>query len=323
MLACTIISLCLSSRLACAQQGRETSPAGQAAPPAPGSPASATPAEKPEQQQPEPKSPQAQAVNPEVQSEVGKQVEEKRAQLIKEAQSAVEETRKALDALTQGKKDEALASLERATGQLNIIVARDPKLAFAPVRVATIVRDFYASPAVAKAAVNQARDFLKDGRVQQARTVVERLASEVEIQVLRIPLATYPEAIKAIVPLIDTGKIEEAKNALQTALNTLVIDRYVLPLSTLRARAMLNEAEKLADKSNRTAEENKKLHDFIEEARRELQLGEVLGYGTKEDYKPLYTELDEIQRKTGGGKSGKGFFDRIKEGLRSLKDRIF
>ena len=36
----------------------------------------------------------------------------------------------------------------------------------------------------------------------------------------QIPLATYPAAIKAVAPLIDAGHMEEAKAALEAALNT-------------------------------------------------------------------------------------------------------
>ncbi|MGS8570856.1 YfdX family protein, partial [Salmonella enterica subsp. enterica serovar Braenderup] len=58
-----------------------------------------------------------------------------------------------------------------------------------------------------------------------------------------IPLASYPAAVKAVVPLIDQGKIEEAKAALQSALNTLVEERSVLPLPVLRAKLLLKRAE--------------------------------------------------------------------------------
>lgn len=39
-----------------------------------------------------------------------------------------------------------------------------------------------------------------------------------------------------LVPLIDQGKIEEAKAALQSALSTLVEELSVLPLPVLRAK---------------------------------------------------------------------------------------
>ena len=277
---------------------------------------------QPEPQKAEPKSEGAKSVNSEVQSDVEKKAAEKRAQLLKDAQSALEETQKAVAALDQGKKDEALAALERVTGKLDLIIARDPKLALAPIGVTTIVRDLYSTPEVAKNAVKLAKSCLSDGNVQQARALLAVLASEEEVQVSNIPLATYPAAIKAIAPLIDAGKIEEAKTALQTALNTIVVESYITPLPKVRVTAMLVAAEKLAKKSGRTAAENQKLHDLIEDARHELQLGEVLGYGTKEDYKPFYVMLDEIEKKTEAGNSGEGFFDKIKASLKNFKDRI-
>ena len=128
--------------------------------------------------------------------------------------------------MDQGKKDDALAALERVTGKLDLILARDPKLALAPISVATIVRDLYSTPEVAKEAVKTAKRCLSDGKVQQARALLGPLASEQEVQVSNIPLATYPLAIKAIAPLIDAGKIKEAKTALQSALNTIVVESY-------------------------------------------------------------------------------------------------
>jgi len=71
---------------------------------------------------------------------------------------------------------------------------------------------------------------LKKGRVQDARALVSGLASEIIIEVVNIPLATYPDAIKAVVPLIEAGKVKEAKAALVAALNTLVITRHIIPL---------------------------------------------------------------------------------------------
>ena len=276
----------------------------------------------PTPQKAEAQSEQSKAVNPQVQSEVEKQAADKRAQLLKDAQSAIDETQKALDALDQGKKDEALAALEKVTGKLDLILARDPKLALAPVSVATVVRDLYANQDTVKAAIKEARSDLNEGKVQQARALLGGLASETELQVTNIPLATYPAAIKAVAPLIDAGKKDEAKTALQLALNTLVVERFITPLPTIRAKAMLAEAEKLAEKSGRSSGENKKLHDLVETARQQLELGETLGYGTRTDYQPLYTQLDDIQTKTGSGKSGTGIFDTIKASLKDLKDRI-
>jgi hypothetical protein len=47
--------------------------------------------------------------------------------------------------------------------------------------------------------------------VQKARVLIRDLASEIIISVVSIPLQTYPDAIKAVAPLIDRGKIRPAQ----------------------------------------------------------------------------------------------------------------
>jgi len=114
--------------------------------------------------------------------------------------------------------------------------------------------------------------------------LVTPLASEADTHVAQIPLATYPAAIKVVAPLIDAGKTEEAK----AALNTIVIETYVIPLPRVRAQALLRQAEQLTAKANRMQDDNQRVHSLIEATRTQIQLAEALGYGTKGDYKPLY-----------------------------------
>lgn len=59
----------------------------------------------------------------------------------------------------------------------------------------------------------EARDDLSNERVQHARLLVQDLCSEADIQVAEMPLATYRAAIKTVAPLIDAGRIGEAKAA--------------------------------------------------------------------------------------------------------------
>src|SRR6202043_1589396 len=91
----------------------------------------------------EPKSGESRSVDPAVQSEIESMEAEKRATLLKDAISALDETRNALAALDRGDKQGALSALERATGKLDLVVARDPKLAMAPVSVNTTMFDLY------------------------------------------------------------------------------------------------------------------------------------------------------------------------------------
>ncbi len=296
--------------------------------PAAGAPTSGQTPERPAQegasenpsdaeQQPQPAGEQQSATAQSVQGEVNKATEEKKSQeidsLVKEAVSAVDLTRKALGLLEQGKKEEALETLAQVAGKLELAIARNPGLAFLPVDVATTVYDVIASIDTVEEYVDAAEEALDDGRIQEARRILSGLASEVVISTTKLPVATYPEAIKKVAPLIDQGEIDQAKEQLRTALNLLVVSDAVYPLPVLRSNAMLAEAESLAEKKARTAEENERLEKLLAETEHQVSLGRVLGYMDKKRAGAMLDELQRIRERTAGGKSGKGFFTQIKE----------
>ena len=270
-----------------------------------------------------PVSPEAKAevvteVQPEVQKETDSQAADKRKQVLDEAVSALALTKSALAALDGKDAARALATLAEVTGKLELIVAREPTLALAPVDVRTIVHDLFANTETIEAMTDEALDALKHGEVQQARHVLALLASEIVIAVTNIPLASYPAAVKSVVPLIDQGKIEEAKAALQAALSTLVETRSVHPLPALRARLLLKRAETLVEDGQRSEASNERLETLLNEARQQLEMAELLGYGKKKDFESLYAELRKVKQKTAGGGGGKGWLDEIKAKLSKL-----
>lgn len=267
---------------------------------------------------PQPQSEPNKAVQAQVDKQTVDAAEEKRKKLLADAAVATSETQHALKALEDKKNDEALKALADATGKLELIVARDPTLALAPVSTTVVSYDLFASLDTVKAAIAEAKRELADGHVQRARALMEALGSEIQIRTTNIPLATYPAAIKAITPLIDAGKIDEAKAHLQTALGTLVVTTEVIPLPKLRAESLLKDAQVLAEKKDRTKEENDKLAGNLEAAREQLQMAEILGYGKPGDYKPMYEQLDGIEKASAGGKSGTGWFDKIRKQLSDL-----
>lgn len=270
-----------------------------------------------------PKKPEVQSqANKSVQSKVDKMtsdaVAEKRKYLISDAQSAIAETRKALQALDEKKDREAVDALALATGKLELALARNPQLALAPVETEVVTHDLLSNPDTLKAVIKEAKENLDDGEIQKARLLLTDLASDIQLRTTNIPLATYPTAIKAIIPLIDAGKTDEAKVRLQATLNTLVITTETIPLPKLRAESLLKEAQTLAEKKDRNKEENDKLANYLKAAREQLQMAELLGYGKKKDFRPMYQQLDEIDKKTANGKSGMGWFDKIKKQLSDL-----
>jgi len=257
-----------------------------------------------------------------VESKKQQETSKKRKQIIQEAVDAMNQTKKALKALEDNKPKQALAALEEATGKLELVLAREPDLALAPIDVEVTTYDLYATLDSIKNAIRLSEEYLEEGEIQKARSLLTGLASEIVISVTNIPLATYPDAIKAITPLIDKGKTEEAKEELQGALDTLEVTTVVIPLPVMRAEAYLDEAEKLTEKKDRTDEENKKLTDLLTQARTQLKMAALLGYGGKDSFVPLQEELIEITKKTQGGKSGTGYYDKLKKMVSEAMEKL-
>jgi hypothetical protein len=268
--------------------------------------------------EPQAKSSATESVQPQVEKKSVDKADEKRRKIIAEATAAVAQTKTALMALEDKKTDEALKALEVAIGKLELILARDPELALAPVEVDVETYDLLASLDTIKAVIEEAEDYLKDGEIQLARPLVANLASEIVIQTTSIPLGTYPAAIRDITQMIDAGRIDEAKSGLRAALNTLVVTEDVIPLPILRAEQLLENAEDLAENEERSIEDNATLAGLLKDARMQLKMAELLGYGTKKSFKPMYEQLDQIESKTSGGKGGEGWFDKIKDQLEEM-----
>ena len=243
---------------------------------------------------------------------------DKRSQIIEEARSAIRETQNALKALDEKDTETALEALERATGKLNIVLAREPELVLAPVGVTASTQDLLANADIVEAFVEEAEDALEDGRVQDARRIVALLASETVISVRNLPLGTYPAAMLEAAALLDEDKVDEAKVVLQTALNSQVVINYTIPLPVARAEALLAQAEKLAEEKERSDANNDELTTLLDSARSQLELAEALGYGTHKQFANIYKEIDKIEEKTEDGKSGTGFFDKIKKQVEGL-----
>jgi hypothetical protein len=258
------------------------------------------------------------SVQNKVEKTTNKSIDEKRTKMMKEAIETIEQTAKALRFLDEDKKKEALDTLAKVSGKIDLIVARDPSLKLLPISVTQKQYDLLVTKDMIKSLLYDATKALKDGRVQEARYMLKNLASEIVITTTSIPLATYPSDIKAVAPLIDEGKIDEAKVALQSILNSLVVTQNVIPLPILRATFLLQEAEKLAQTKKRDDKQIKELDSFLKEASYQLEMAELLGYGTKDQFEEIYKQIDIIKSKTQGNKSGKGWFDTIKEKISKL-----
>ncbi len=246
---------------------------------------------------------------------------EKQKRIVSEAVTALHETYYALEFLAQNEPKEALSAIEKAIGKLEIVLARDPSLALAPVAITVRTEDLIADPDDVKKVVKETEELLEDGKVQQARQNLATLASETVISTTSIPLGTYPDALKVAAKNIDDGELGKAASILNEALSTQVVTDVLIPLPLARAEAALDAAEKLAEKSSRSNEESAELSRHLDSAEKSARLAEALGYGTEADFKDYFEEIGKLREKTSDGKAGKGFFDKIKESLKGLSEQ--
>ena len=143
---------------------------------------------------------EAQAVNraqveESVTAETDSQLTDKRTAVIQEAVDALHETNAAIAAIEKGDKDAAIAALALATGKLETVLAREPDLALAPVRIDHVTYDVLGSVEAVRGLGKQIKDLVDDGKFQEARPLLSGFASEVVIRTTSLPLATYPDAI--------------------------------------------------------------------------------------------------------------------------------
>lgn len=78
-------------------------------------------------------------------AKVNKEISNKRKEIVNEAVTALKETKKALTALEKDEQQNALKHLEKAVGELEVALARDPNLAHAAIDTRITVHDLYSS----------------------------------------------------------------------------------------------------------------------------------------------------------------------------------
>jgi len=244
-------------------------------------------------------------------------VDEQAKKISKEAVSAVESVVKVVELLDKENKEEILDQLALVLGKLEVLVARDPNLQAVPVGVREEVIDFPGSVEDVELAKSEVVALIKKGEVALARDIMLNLASELDIYVTALPVGTYPVVIKAIIPLVEAGKFKEAKALLVEALETLIIEKIVIPLPILRAEQSINKANELTkDDDNANKEE---LSELLAYAKEQLLLAQALGYGKiEEDYKELFEEVERIESKLKGQEGTKGIFENLKTKLNSF-----
>lgn len=204
----------------------------------------------------------------------------------------------------------AFKALEKADGELSVIMARDPHLKLAAIGVRANVIDLTSAPKAIHRAERAAEKDLDHGRIQAARDTLSPLTSEMHIDTDYLPLEIYPDAIKRASREIQESKLRKAESTLADAMSSIVTITDVIPLPPVKAEGDVLQAERLQKEG---VEKNKdKILSLLANANRNLASAEALGYGKFQD---IRNEIDSIQSKIKGGSAKPDIFQRAKDML--------
>jgi hypothetical protein len=86
---------------------------------------------------------------------------------------------------------------------------------------------------------------------------------------------------------------------------------------------MLSAAEKLVNKEDRSEDEIEAIDILLRNARGQLEMAEVLGYGEEDDFKTFRDQIADLERKIAADESTEGVFGRLRKTLDGLQTSFF
>ena len=240
--------------------------------------------------------------------------------LIAEAVNSLEFTNKALIALSKNDKDAAQKNIEKALGKLEVLLAAKNAPKLLPIDSQVTMTEFVGSKKDVEMTVGTVEELLDHHKVQVARNLLNTLQSEIDVTVVNLPLATYPDALKLAAKYIHENKISEAKNVLQLALNTFEKTTTVIPLPLLKATDLINVSASLS--KNGKKEDALK---YLAAAEDQLDVAEALGYvsHSSNTYKSLHEVIKHVRKEIKGKNKAEKLFDELKTKLKDFKDKVF
>jgi len=237
--------------------------------------------------------------------------------VIKEAVESIKLVGDVLVALDKNKKDEAIKTLEKAIGKIEVVLSNPKAPALIPIDSKVAVKEFLGSAYDVETAVITAKALLDKKRIQEARPIVNSLVDEIDFSTINLPLATYPIALKEAAKYLHNNKIEEAKAVLAYTLTTFVNITTVTPIGILEAQTLINAASKIAKKDKKLA------LSHLAQAKEDLKKSEALGYTSKSDttYKMLNDAISKIEKEIKGKNKAEKLFEDLISKLKEFKDK--
>ncbi len=236
---------------------------------------------------------------------------------FRQALKALSYTDQAIALLHQGKRDEALKLIKQAQNSLNSFLKSYPKMQLLPLSQQIVVMEFNGGIKEAESSIEKVKELLKEGRVQDARLILSGLADEIDVVTTYLPIGVYSQVLSLTKDYLEKGKTAEALKTLALVRGSLIVEEVPIPIPFIKAQRFVSEALKVSQKDKKRAVE------FLEAARRELQLAKVLGYAY--DYKDLYRQLEneikEAESKIKAGEESSSLLKEIEGKISSLSKK--
>ncbi|MBS4168177.1 YfdX family protein [Parachlamydia sp. AcF125] len=237
--------------------------------------------------------------------------------LVPEAISIVEDTKRAINFIKSKQNAEALSALERATGKSDILLARHPRSALLPVDFIIRVSD------VAPTDLNEINGIemlikraINHKNYPSSRALLNLLRSEIHVTIDCLPLAYYPEVLKEAARLLELNQPSEACLALETALNTLVVLDQIFPIPLIKAIALLNAAEGNLEKERNKENALKLVNKAHFELRRSIELGYL--EKNSEEHRSLNEKFADLENKIKSDQKATSVFQSLKDKFRDF-----
>jgi len=237
--------------------------------------------------------------------------------LVKEAVKSLFLTQKVLVDIDKKDTKQAIKDLEDAIGKLEVILANEKSPKLLPVDSQVTVVEYLGNLKKVKNDIKTVKTLIDDGKIQEARVLLNTLQSQINILTVSIPLASYPDALKLAAKYLHDKNLAEARAVLETALSTLVEERVVLPLPILKAEGLIKAASLIAKSDKNQALKH------LDQAKEELEIAKTLGYVSKSDttYKMLDDAINSVEKEIKGKNKAEKLFESLLSKIKEFKEK--
>lgn len=242
-----------------------------------------------------------------------------KVKLIDEAIKSLNLSAKALLALENKNSDEAKKDIELALGKLEAILAAEHTPKLLPIENRVVIKNFEGSAKDVEIILNEVKELLSEGKVQEAGELLITLQSEIDVTVVSLPLVSYPDALKLASKYLIEEKPDKAKEVLKLALNTFTEVQQIIPIP------IINTVELVSASSDIAKENQEQALKYLSSASDELDKAEKLGYLSKSTttYKQLHEMIKNVEKEVKGPNKAEKLFQELGEKLKEFKEKIF